>query len=87
MGSRQQNKKTIVGVLHAEDKNSDGMPITLKFATAKDGILIVEQNKIWSDLVQLEQKRLAVKGKLRQRIDGNTVISINQFQLLGNDDE
>jgi hypothetical protein len=86
MGSKQQNSRSIRGVLHAEDKDACGIPSTLKFITVKDDIFIVEQNRTWSELLKYEKMSLAVKGKLRPRIDGKTVIAINQFQLLGNDD-
>ena len=75
----------IAGLIIANKWDQKGNVIGVAIHTDKEEIYLVEHNRLESELFNRIQSKVMVKGKIRERLDGNKLIYVKSIQDLDNE--
>jgi hypothetical protein len=84
---RKGKKRTISGVIVPEDWDDRNRVIRVGVKISDYEEYIVEYNKQGKELMSLIDQKVRVKGKVRERLDGDLMISVSNYELIGKDEE
>ena len=87
MTRKQGKKRTISGVIVPEDWDERDRVIRVGVKSSDYEEYIVEYNKQGKELMSLIDQKVRVKGRVRQRLDGDLIIAVNSYELIGKDEE
>ena len=83
---RKNQQGVLTGIVIPAQWDMNGKVITISIHTNDEKIFMVEHTKIGNDLFDFIQKEVKVTGKIRERIDGKTSISIKSFMIANSND-
>jgi hypothetical protein len=84
---KKGKKRTISGVVVPEDWDDRDRVIRVGVKTSDYEEYIVEYNKQGKELMSLIDQKVRVKGKVRERLDGDLMIAVSSYELIGKDEE
>lgn len=74
--------KTITGMITPVKWNDDGTVVSVMIKVDKRNCYMVEHNPLGQELIALVNKKAEVSGKIRMRLDGRTLIRIQDYVIL-----
>ena len=83
---RKNKQGVLTGIVIPAQWDTNGRVITISIHTNDEKIFIVEHTKTGNDLFDFIHKEVKVTGKIRERIDGKTSISIKSFMISNSND-
>jgi hypothetical protein len=84
---KKGKKRTISGVIVPEDWDDRDRVIRVGVKTSDYEEYIVEYNQQGKELMSLIDQRVRVRGKVRQVLDGDLMIAVTSYELVGKDEE
>ena len=84
---KKGKKPAISGIVIPVQWDANGKVVTVTIHSADEKVFLVEHTKIGNDLLELTQKKVAVAGKIRERLDGKTSIGIKSYKILDEQSE
>jgi hypothetical protein len=82
MRKREKRERTITGIVVPEDWDEHDKVIHVAIKTSDYEEYVVEHNKAGKDLISLVNKKVRVGGAVRQRLNGDLVISVNSHEQI-----
>lgn len=82
MGKRRKREYNITGVVIPEESNKYDNVIHVAIKTSDYEEYVVEHNKAGKDLFLLVDKKVRVRGAVRERLNGDLVISVNSYEQI-----
>jgi len=88
MKRKKGRKRTITGIVVPEDWNEKGNVMRVAIKTLDYQEYVVEYNKMGKELLALVDNKVRVEGTVRERLDGDMIISVNNYvPIKGNDED
>lgn len=72
----------ITGIIMPNNWDENGKIIEIAIYTNREEIYRVELNRLTQEFMNLMHKQVEVKGKIRQRPDGNKSIAVKNYIVL-----
>lgn len=82
MGKRRKREYNITGVVIPEESDKYDNVIHVAIKTSDYEEYVVEHNKAGKDLFLLVDKKVWVRGAVRERLNGDLVISVNSYEQI-----
>jgi hypothetical protein len=81
---RKQNNKTykpvIEGIIIPAKWDYDGKVTGVTIQTNDENVYLVEHTRAGEELLDLIHKKVEAKGKIRERLDGSTLITVHSYR-------
>jgi len=74
------SKKAVEGLIIPNKWDENGKIIGIAIHTDKEEIYIVAHNRMESELLNQLHTKVRIKGKIMERLDGNKLIHVRNFQ-------
>ena len=87
MKGKKTKERTISGTVVPEDWDDNDNVTRVGIKTADYQEYVVEHNTVGRRLLSLIDKKLRVKGTIRERLDGDMIISVKSFEQIEEEDE
>ena len=87
MKRKKGRKRTITGIVVPEDWDEKGNVIRVAIKTFDSHEYVVEYNKKGKELLAFVDNKVRVGGTVRERLDGDMVISVNSYVPIKENDE
>jgi hypothetical protein len=87
MKRKKGRKRTITGIVVPEDWDEKGNVIRVAIKTFDSQEYVVEYNKKGKELLAFVDNKVRVGGTVRERLDGDMVISVNSYVPIKENDE
>jgi hypothetical protein len=72
----------IAGIILPAQWDNDGNPTRISIHTNDENEYIVDYSGAGTELLNLIQKHVAVKGNLRERLDGRILIQVKSYTII-----
>ena len=79
---RTVSKNSIEGLIIPNQWDDTGKTIGIAIHTNKEEVYLVAHNRMESELLNYLHLKVAVKGKIMERLDGNKLIHVSSFQTI-----
>jgi len=81
---RQNKPKTpyIEGIIIPAKWDDKGTVTGVTIQTFDEKVYLVEHTKTGDELLGFIRKKVKVSGKIRERLDGNTLINVHRFEII-----
>ena len=80
--SRRKTKKlTIEGIIVPADKNIRSKLNRISIRTSDGKKYLIDYSGAGKELVAFANRKVEINGELRERLDGQTIISINTYKI------
>lgn len=80
----KQNKKMgqsiIEGIIIPEKWDDDGKITGVTIQTNNENVYLVEHTRVGHELLNLIHEKVKAQGKIRERMDGHTLIAVQSYQ-------
>lgn len=87
MAGKKGRELTITGTVVPEDWDENDKVIRVGVKTSDYEEYVVEHNKSGKELSSLIDRRVRVKGRVRERLDGELIITVDSYELIGKERE
>jgi hypothetical protein len=87
MSRKKKRERTITGIVVPEDWDKQDRVIRVAVKTPFYEEYVVEHNKQGRELLSLVNHKVRVTGRIRQRLDGAMLITINTYERSKEDGE
>ena len=87
MKRKKGRERTITGIVVPEDWDENGNVIRVAIKTFDYQEYVVEYNKKGKELLAFVDNKVRVGGTVRERLDGDMVISVNSYVPIKENDE
>jgi hypothetical protein len=87
MTRKKGKKRTISGVIVPEDWDDRNRVIRVGVKISDYEEYLVEYNQKGKELMSLIDQKVRVKGKVRELLDGDLMIAVMSYELIGKDEE
>ena len=87
MKRKKGRERTITGLVVPEDWDEKGNVIRVAIKTLDYQEYIVEYNKKGKELLAFIDNKVRVGGTIRERLDGDMIISVNSYVPIRKNDE
>ena len=77
---KKSRKSIISGIVIPDQWDANGKVIAVTIHDNDEKVFLVEHTKIGNDLLNLIHKEVQVTGKIRERFDGKTSISVKSYE-------
>ena len=81
---RNQNKKAkeliVEGIIIPAKWNDDGKVIGVTIQSNDENVYLVEHTRTGQELLDLIHEKVEAKGKMKERLDGNTLIAVQSYR-------
>ena len=78
---RKIKKVTIAGIIIPAGKNKTSTLNRISIRTPDGKEYLIDYSGVGKELVTLINRKVEINGELRQRLDGQTIISINTYKI------
>ena len=78
---RKTKKLTIEGIIIPADKNKKSKLNRISIRTPDGKEYLIDYSGVGKELVAFANRKVEINGELRQRLDGQTIISINTYKI------
>jgi hypothetical protein len=75
-------KFDITGIIMPHNWSEDGKVIQLAIYTNKEEVYLVEHNRLAQELIKHINKKVKIKGKKSERLDGKNYIGVQNYFIL-----
>jgi hypothetical protein len=82
MSRRKKRERTITGIIVPEDWDKENRVIRVAVKTPFYEEYVVEHNKQSKELLFLIDHKVRVRGRIRERLDGSMLISVNTYDRM-----
>jgi hypothetical protein len=82
MRKKKTRQRTITGMVVPEDWDSKDRLTRVGIKTSDFREFIVEHNKNGRELMALVNQRVCVRGKVRERLDGEFMLSVESYEVV-----
>jgi hypothetical protein len=82
MTMKKSNYPSITGIIMAHNWDKNGKVIQVAIYTNAEEIYLVEHNHLGRELLNHINRRVEVKGKKSERLDGNRYITVQKYVVL-----
>lgn len=72
----------LTGIIMPHDWDKDGKVIQIAVYTNAEEVYLVEHNQLGQELLDYINRRVRVRGKKRERLDGNRYIAVQKYVVL-----
>ena len=79
---RAVSRNSIEGLIIPNQWDDTGKIIGIAIHTNKEEVYLVAHNRMESELLNYLHLKVAVKGKIMERLDGNKLIHVSSFQTI-----
>ena len=79
-------KNAIQGLIIPEQWDSVGRVVAITIQTQHEETFFVDQNDIGQEMLGFIHQEVEVKGKITERLNGNTVITVKKFRAIDSDE-
>ena len=80
----KQNKKAdkpiIEGIIIPEKWDDDGKVTGVTIQTNTENVYLVDHTRVGQELLNLIHEKVEAKGKIRERLDGSTLIAVHSYR-------
>ncbi len=80
--AKKIKKPIVAGIVIPDKWDNDGKVIRVAIHTYDEKSYLVEHNRKGRELLSLIHKKVEAAGKIRERLDGKTIISIQNFNTI-----
>ena len=87
MAGKKGRELSITGIVVPEDWDEHDNVIRVGVKTSEYEEYVVEHNKPGKELLALIDREVCVKGRARERLDGELIITVNSFEVIGKERE
>ena len=87
MRKKKSRQRTITGVIVPEDWDADDKVIRVGIKTSDYREYIIEYNRQGRELMSLINHQVRVTGKIRERLDGEFMLNVEGYELVGDKQE
>lgn len=87
MKRKKGRKRTITGIVVPEDWDEKGNVMRVAIKTLDSQEYVVEYNKKGKELLAFVDNKVRVGGTVRERLDGDIIISVNSYVPIKENDE
>lgn len=78
--NKKVDKPIIEGIIIPAKWDNDGKVIGVTIQTNDENVYLVEHTRSGQELLNLIHEKVEAKGKIKERIDGNTLISVQSYR-------
>jgi hypothetical protein len=82
LAKRNSRKPSIQGIVIPSRWDDQGTVTEVTIQTFDEKAYVVERNKKGNELLNFIRKQVEISGKIRERLDGNTLISVQHFNVI-----
>ena len=87
MRKKKSRQRTITGVIVPEDWDANDKVIRIGLKTFDFSEYIIEHNRHARGLMSLLNRQVRVTGKVRQRLDGEFMLSVEGYEVVSGDEQ
>ena len=71
----------VIGIIIPNNWDENGRVVQIAIYTNKEDVYLVEHNRREKELLNFINKRVSVKGKVVEGIDGNKLMAVNNYSV------
>jgi hypothetical protein len=79
---KRAGKSVIAGIIIPAKWDDNGKVTCVTIQTNDEKVYLVEQTKTGEELLRLIRQKVEVTGKIRERLDGSTLISVYTYKKI-----
>jgi hypothetical protein len=79
---KTSHSPALTGIIMPNDWSKDGKVIQIAVYTNAEEVYVVEHNPLGQELLNHINRRVEVRGKKRERLDGNKYITVQKYIVL-----
>ena len=79
---KRTGKSVIAGIIIPAKWDNTGNVTGVTIQTNDEKVYLVEQTKMGEELLGLIRQKVEATGKIRERLDGNTIISVQDYKTI-----
>ena len=87
MKSRKRKEEIITGIVVPEDRDGNDRVIGVALKASDHEQYVVEYNRQCKGLLSLINQKVRVRGKLRERLNGDIIITVEHFERIDEGEE
>jgi hypothetical protein len=87
MKSKKTKERAITGIVVPEDWDPKNNVIGVAIKTSDYTEYVVERNNEGKGLLAFVDKKVRVRGMVRERLDGDLIITVKSYEPIEGDDE
>lgn len=82
MTRKNRREHTITGVVIPEDWDANDNVIRVGIKTSDHREYVIEYNRLGRELMSLIDRQVRVKGRVRERLDGEFMLNVDSYELI-----
>jgi len=82
MNRKRGKKRTITGIVIPDDWDKEDNVIRVAIKTSDYEEYVVEYNKQGKQLLSMIDRTVCVKGSIRERLNGDFTVSVDNYQVI-----
>lgn len=79
---KRAGKSMIAGIIIPAKWDDNGKVTGVTIQTNDEKVYLVEQTKTGEELLRLIRQKVEVTGKIRERLDGSTLIRVHEYKTI-----
>jgi len=80
--NKRKKKPTVRGIIIPTKWDETGTVTGVTIQAFDESAYLVEQTKKGNELLNFIRKQVEISGKIRKRLDGNTLINVQHFNII-----